>query len=137
MFLCNQTESKPDNVVNLSSYQLSDNETNTLSRGLSFVPYNPYTNHVTDTDITEFTRNMRLRFKYRDVPTSNNPFRLKSKQTPGPSNYTPLENLINRIKSTLSQIKPTIGTPNLPEDGMNLIKKLGNENSLREISDAH
>ena len=58
------------------------------------------------------------------------PFRLKSKQTPGPSNYTPLENLINRIKSTLSQIKPTIGRPNLPEDGMNLIKKLGNEQEL-------
>ena len=73
---------------------------------------------------------MRLRFKYRNIPTSDNPLRLRSKQTPGPSNYRPLENLISKITSTLSQIKATVGKPNLPKDGMSLIYKLRSEHEL-------
>ena len=67
---------------------------------------------------------MRLRFKYRNIPTTDHPLTVKSKQTPGPTNYKPLENILNRITSTLSQIRSTLGRPNLPEDGMDLIKKL-------------
>ena len=123
--LCDETKPKPENVVNLSSYPLSDKEVNILSKGLSFIPFNPHTNHVTDTDITEFIRKMRLRYKYRNVPTRDNPFRQKSRQTPGLT-----ENLLNKIELTLSQIKPTLGPLNLPENGMKLIQKLRSEQEL-------
>ena len=126
----NEINQKPDNVVNLSSYPLSDRETDILSKGLTFIPCDTRTNQVTDIEIHEFIRKMRLRFKYRNVPTIDQPLPIKSKQNPSPTNYKPLENLLNKITSTLSNIRSTPGRPNLPEDGMNLIKKLSNDKEV-------
>ena len=58
------------------------------------------------------------------ITPSDNPFRLKAKQTTGPTDYKPLEKLIDKITLTLSQIKSTTGRPNLPKDGMRLIHRL-------------
>ena len=128
--LFDETKPKPENVVKLSSYPLSDKETNILFKGLSFIPFNPHTNHVSDTDITEFIRKMRLMYKYRNVPTRDNPFRQKSRQTPGPTDFIPSENLLNKTELILSQIKPTVGRLNLPENGMKLVQKLRSEQEL-------
>ena len=73
---------------------------------------------------------MRVRFACRHIPHSDNPFKLKTKHIPGPTDYKPLENIIDQIKLTLSQIKPTAGRPNLPKDGMRLIHRLKNEHEV-------
>ena len=121
---------KHENVVNLSSYHLTDRESDILSRGLSFIPYNPHTNRVTENEITDFVKKLRFRYKYRNILPNDNPFRLKSKQTPIPTDYKPLEDLIDKITLTISQIKPTTGRPNLPSDGMSLIHRLKNEHDV-------
>ena len=120
----------PDNIVNLSSYRLSNRETDILSKGLSFTPYTPYTNQVTSSEIIDFTNKLRLRYKYMHITPSDNPFRLKTKQTTGPTDYKPLEKLIDKITLTLSQIKSTTGRPNLPKDGMRLIHRLKNQHEV-------
>ena len=124
------TSNIPDNVVNLLSYQLSNRETDILSKGLSYIPYNPLTNYVRDSDITDFVRKLRLRYAYRHIPPSDNPFKLQTKRTPCPTDYKPLENIIDRITLTLSQIKPNTGRPNLPRDGMRLIQRLKNQHEV-------
>ena len=124
------TSNIPDNVVNLSSYQLSDREIDILSKGLSYIPYNLLTNYVRDSDITDFVRKLRLRHTYRRIPPSDNPFKLQTKWTPGPTDYKPLENIIDRITLTLSQIKPTTGWTNLRKDGMRLIQRLKNQHAV-------
>ena len=67
---------KHDNIVNLSSYCLTNTESDILSKGLSFIPYNPHTNKVTDNDITDF-----VRYRYRNIQPNENPFKLKSRDT--------------------------------------------------------
>eukprot|EP00731_Ephydatia_muelleri_P013009 Em0007g319a len=56
--------------------------------------------------------------------------RLKTKQTTGPTDYKPLEKLIDKITLTLSQIKSNTGRPNLPKDGMRLIHRLKNQHEV-------
>ena len=73
---------KHDNIVNLSSYRLTNTESDILSKGLSFIPFNPHTNKVTDNDITDFVKKLRFMYKYRNIQPNENPFKLKSKQTP-------------------------------------------------------
>ena len=85
-----------DNVVNLSSYQLSVDELNLLSKGLTFIPYTPLTALCTKEDISCFVRKLRLRYKYRDIAVTHSCFKHKSKYIPGPTDYKPLENLISR-----------------------------------------
>ena len=96
-----------DNVVNLSSYTPTQTELDILSKGLSFIPYT----RCLDRDITEetesFIRKLRLRYIHRFILTKPNPFRLKSTQTPKPTDCQDLENLINRIRLTMYQIHPT------------------------------
>ena len=111
-------------------YQLSNREIDILSKGLSYIPYNPLTNYVRDSDITDFVRKLRLRYTYGRIPPSDNPFKLQTKQTPGPTDYKPLENIIDRNTITLSQIKPTTGRPNLLKDGMRLIQRLKNQHEV-------
>ncbi|KAL5517767.1 hypothetical protein EMCRGX_G003381 [Ephydatia muelleri] len=120
----------PDNIVNLSSYRLSNRETDILSKGLSFIPYTPNINYIKSSEIIDFTNKLRLRYKYMHITPSDNPFRLKTKQTPGPTDYKPLEKLIDNITLTLSQIKSTTGRPNLPKDGMCLIHRLKNQHEV-------
>ena len=95
----------------LSFYQLSNREIDILSKGLSYIPYNPLTNYVRDSDITNFVRKLRLRYTYGRIPPSDNPIKPQTKRTPGPTDYKPLENIIDRITLTLSQIKrpPQVG----------------------------
>ena len=73
------TSNIPDNVVNLLSYQLSNREIDILSKGLSYIPYNRLTKYVRDSDITDF---VGLRYAYRHIPPSDNPFKLQTKRTP-------------------------------------------------------
>ena len=87
-------------------YQLSNREIDILSKGLSYIPYNPLTNYVRDSDFTDFVRKLRLRYTYGHIPPSD-PFKLQTKRTPGPTDYKPLETIIDRIALTYSQIKPT------------------------------
>ena len=119
-----------DNVVNLSSYPLSNAQLNILSKGLSFVPYAQFPTQCKMDEISDFIRKLRLRYIYRATQTKPNPFRLKSKQNPKNTNYPELERLIDRIQLTLSQIHPAIGKPNLPKDGMSLIRKLSKEQDV-------
>ena len=51
-------------------------------------------------------------------------FKHKSKCIPGPIDYKPLEDLINKIQLTLSKIHSTTGWRNLPKNGWSTIKKL-------------
>ena len=127
--MCTSTVN-PDNIVNLSSYRLSNRETDILSKGLSFIPYTPNINYIKSSEIIDFTNKLRLRYKYMHITPSDNPFRLKTKQTPGPTDYKPLEKLIDNITLTLSQIKSTTGRPNLPKDGMCLIHRLKNQHEV-------
>ena len=113
-----------DNVVNLSSYQLSVDELNIISKGLTFIPYTPFTAHCTNEDLACFIRKLRLRYKYRNIAVTHSHFKHKSKHIPGPTNYKPLEDLINRIQLTLSKIHSTTGRRNLPKSGWSTIKKL-------------
>ena len=119
-----------DNVVNLSSYTPTQTELDILSKGLSFIPYT----RCLDRDITEetesFIRKLRLRYIHRFILTKPNPFRLKSTQTPKPTDCQDLENLINRIRLTMSHIHPTTGWYNLPRNGMSIIKKLSKEHDV-------
>ena len=105
-------------------------ETDILSKGLSFIPYTPNINYIKSSEIIDFTNKLRLRYKYMHITPSDNPFRLKTKQTPGPTDYKPLEKLIDNITLTLSQIKSTTGRPNLPKDGMCLIHRLKNQHEV-------
>ena len=111
-------------VVNLSSYQLSDDELDILSKGLNFIPYTPFTAHCTNDELESFFRKLRLRHRYRNAPLTHVPFKHQSKRIPGPTNYKPLEDLINKIQLTLSQIQSTTGRRNLPKNGWSTIKKL-------------
>ena len=119
-----------DNVVNLSSYTPTQTELDILSKGLSFIPYT----RCLDRDVTEetesFIRKLRLRYIHRSTQTKPNPFRLKSTQTPKPTDCQDLENLINTIRLTMSQIHPTTGWYNLPRNGMSIIKKLSKEHDV-------
>ena len=119
-----------DNVVNLSSYTPTQTELDILSKGLSFIPYT----RCLDRDVTEetesFIRKLRLRYIYRFTQTKPNPFRLKSTQTPKPTDCQDVVNLINRIRLTMSQIHPTTGWYNLPRNGMSIIKKLSKEHDV-------
>ena len=100
--MCTSTVN-PDNIVNLSSYRLSNRETDILSKGLSFIPYTPNINYIKSSEIIDFTNKLRLRYKYMHITPSDNPFRLKTKQTPGPTDYKPLEKLIH-INSFSDQV---------------------------------
>ena len=55
---------------------------------------------------------------------------VKSKHIPKPTDCQDLENLINRIRLTLSQIHPTTGRTNFPRDGMSIIKKLSQQHDV-------
>ena len=79
-----------NNVVHLSSYELD-----TLSKGLNVIPYTPFTAHCTNDELESFFRKLRLRHRYRNAPLTHEPFKHKSKRIPGPTNYKPLEDLIN------------------------------------------
>ncbi|KAL5468990.1 hypothetical protein EMCRGX_G030153 [Ephydatia muelleri] len=72
----------------------------------------------------------RDRTERKSTQTKPNPFRLKSIQTPKPTDCQDLENLINRIRLTMSQIHPTTGWYNLPRNGMSIIKKLSKEHDV-------
>ena len=119
-----------DNVVNLSSYLPTQTELNILSKGLTFIPHTRPRDVQINTEIENFIRKLRLRYIHRNTQTKHNPFRLKSKHIPKPTDSQDLENLINRIRLTLSQIHPTTGRTNLPRDGMSIIKKLSQQHDV-------
>ena len=119
-----------DNVVNLSSYLPTQTELNILSKGLTFIPHTCPRDVQINTEIENFIRKLRLRYIHRNTQTKHNPFRLKSKHIPKPTDSQDLENLINRIRLTLSQIHPTTGRTNLPRDGMSIIKKLSQQHDV-------
>ena len=116
-----------ENVVNLSSHTLTYKELSILSKGLSFIPYNPSSASFASADLDEF---LRLRYLYRNINRTENPFKLKSNYIPTNSTYKPLEELIHMIHLYLSQIQSTIGWHNLPENGWNPIKQLQEKHDI-------
>ena len=67
VFHCNSVvrssnEHLHDNVVNLSSYPLSNAQLNILSKGLSFVPHAQFPTQCKTDEISDFNRKLRLRY---------------------------------------------------------------------------
>eukprot|EP00731_Ephydatia_muelleri_P005538 Em0002g1714a len=85
-------------------------------------------------------RNLKVKDHQKGPKPANKETRAETKtstpkrDTPGEivlsGNCQDLENLINRIRLTMSQINPTTGWYNLPRNGMSIIKKLSKEHDV-------
>ena len=107
VFHCNSVvrssnENLHDNVVNLSSYPLSNVQLNILCKGLNFVPYAQFPTQCKTDEISDFIRKLRLRYIYRATQTKPNPFRLKSK-TDDKTEQTPSKSGVGHLCKSIQQ----------------------------------
>ena len=95
------------NVVNLSSYQLSDTDVKLLSKGLNFCPRPKTCNAFEmEKDFKDFARRMRLKQHFFNKDEVGLKFRPKSHFTPPPGDAA-LESFLTAIKGDILQHRPS------------------------------
>ena len=90
------------NIINLSSYSLTNDQLRLLNLGLSFIPKPLKPNRITlIQQVKDFTRKMRLRYCYRDTLRQKPALSRRSGYDPGPTDNLCLEAILIELEQRL------------------------------------
>lgn len=136
IFYINLLKTAKKAVVNLSEYQLSEDELTLLSQGLTFCPTPRYNDRLlTHWDTLLFNRHLRLTHWFKDATgTTPYPFIAPTGWTP-PSGKSPtLDTYINVTTNKFLKYKPkTKRDSNITETELQVLKRLSqNPNITKE-----
>ena len=121
-----------ENVINLSSRNLSEAEISLLSKGLKFVPTPSSINFAEiKEDLEKFGRNLRLKWLFRNDERdfSYNPFRPKSKFNPRRSDAS-IEIYLSRLEEELMSISSNVKYNNLTALERNALHSLKQDKTI-------
>ena len=134
-----QNPSLPQNIVNLSSHKLNQNEISVLDKGLKFVP-TPIHNSkgMLNNAVSKFGRQIKLKFHFKNSNTFfRRPFTPKSEWNPPETKILPeILNAINNINSEISELSTPKETRNISKQEYQAIQNLSkNQNIIIKPAD--
>ena len=121
-----------DNVVNLSSKNLSAAEISLLSKGLKFVPTPTHVDRaVLKAELETFGRRLRLKWHFRnsESTTAINPFRRKSTFNPKGAD-TAIEMYLSCLEEEILNLDTNLKYSNLSREERSALQDLRNDSSI-------
>ena len=130
----NNIESRKQHIKNLSSTQLTDEQTTLLSRGLKFIPTPVTRENIIRrqllNDFSHFARRMRLQYIFHGSNKEPHPFHVKSHWNPPVQPSVALETFLEEVKFELANIKLNRPKDNLSQGERYALKELSRDKSI-------
>ena len=103
-----QIDSNKKHIINLSNIELSNDQINSLAKGLKFIP-TPVTKPTQIKrqilrGFDQFARRMRLMYIFHGLDSEPHPFRMKSTWEP-PMQRSVAESYLEEVKSEIADLK--------------------------------
>ena len=128
-----QNLSLPQNIVNLSSYKLNQNEISVLDKGLKFVPTPVHNSKgILNSAVSKFSRQIKLKFHFRNSNSYfKRPFTPKSEWDPPETKIFPeILNTVNNINSEISELSIPKETKNISKQEYQAIQNLSKNQDI-------